>query len=77
MVYFIGGDEGGGFLTDFFSFTQRTLKTDQHRDICHRADQKLVTESDTFKVTILGSSAWCQVSPVPLTLGEFSVGQPC
>ena len=28
MVYFIGGDEGGGFLTDFFSFTQRTLKTE-------------------------------------------------
>ena len=74
MVYFIGGDEGAEFLTDFFQFYPKDLK---YRDICHCADQKLVTESDTFEVTILGSSAWCQVSPVPLTLGEFSVGQPC
>lgn len=57
------------WLTDFISFTQRTLKTDQHRDICHRADQKLVIETNTFEVNILGSQTWCQVSPsVLLTL---------
>lgn len=57
MIYFIGvgGGKGGWFLTDLISFTQRTLKTDQHRDICHRADQKLVTETDSFEVNIVGS----------------------
>lgn len=50
-----GGGKGGWFLTDLISFTQRTLKTDQHRDICHRADQKLVTETDSFEVNIVGS----------------------